>query len=163
MSARQLLGIYLNDHLDGANAGAELARRLEAEAAGAPDADVLSRMAGEIEEDREVLRKLVDRIGSGPDPAQQMAGWAAEKAHRLAVDEKLTVGADLTLLRESETLSLGVEGKLDLLLVLLEVAPAHPELADVDLGALADRAREQRSRLEAFRRNAARRAFAGHR
>ncbi|WP_214369562.1 hypothetical protein [Pseudonocardia sp. H11422] len=159
MSSTDLLSTYLNDHLGGANVGLELARRLQAEAAG-PDAEVFGSLADEIEEDRDTLRQLIEKLGGGQHPVKQAVGWVAEKAHRLAVHEKLTGGAELTWLLECETLSLGVEGKLALWLALLEVVPVYPELGEVDLAGLADRARDQRSRLEVARRNAARRAFA---
>jgi hypothetical protein len=63
-------------------------------------------------------------------------------------------------LLQAESLSLGVEGKLCLWRALIEVAPSYPELAAVDLRKLADRALNQRRRLEVVRLAAARRAFA---
>jgi hypothetical protein len=60
-------------------------------------------------------------------------------------------------------MALGIEGKLGLWTALLAVAPDHPELATVDLAGLAERAREQRGRVEMVRLAAARRAFGGGR
>ncbi|MCU1665821.1 MAG: hypothetical protein JWR58_5886, partial [Pseudonocardia sp.] len=42
----------------------------------------------------------------------------------------------------------------------MEVVAAHPQLSAVDLPTLAERARNQRRRVEAVRLGAARRAFA---
>jgi hypothetical protein len=76
------------------------------------------------------------------------------------VAEILTGSPHLTRLLQAESLSLGVEGKLCLWRALIEVAPSYPELAAVDLRKLADRALDQRRRLEVVRLAAARRAFA---
>lgn len=160
MSATDQLGTYLNDHLGGANAGVEMARRLQHEVRGGPDADLLGPLADEIEEDMGTLRGLIELLGGATNPAKQAAGWVAEKAHRLGVSESVTGSPHLTRLLEAEGLSLGIEGKLGLWLALAEVAPVHPELATADLPRLADRARDQRRRVEAVRLAAARRAFA---
>ena len=37
MTSNEVLGTYLNDHLDGANAGVEMARRLHERAGTGPD------------------------------------------------------------------------------------------------------------------------------
>lgn len=159
MSATDELGTYLNDHLGGASAGVEMARRLQSEVEGDRDAEILGRLAEEIEEDVETLRRLVERLGSSQNPVKQAAGWIAEKVQRLGVAEPITGSAHLTRLLMVESLSLGVEGKLGLWLALAEVVPAHPTLAEVDLSRLAERARDQRRRLEEVRLDVARRTF----
>jgi hypothetical protein len=159
MSATDRLGIYLNDHLAGASAGVEIARRLQEAVQGDPAAEVLGPIATEIEEDRETLRRLVEALGVGKNPVKQAAGWLTEKVHRLG-DERLTHSHDLTLLLQAEGLSLGIEGKLALWLALMEVVSVHPQLSAVDLPALAERARNQRRRVETVRLGVARRAFA---
>jgi hypothetical protein len=160
MTTNGQLGSYLNDHLGGAHAGVEMARQLQDEIQGEADAEVLGRLAEEIEEDLDTLRDLVDTIGSTRHPIKQAAGWVAEKAHRLGVTETRTGSPHLTRLLQAETLSLGVEGKLCLWLALIEVAPSDPQLAAIDLQRLVDRALDQRRRLEVVRLAAARRAFA---
>ncbi|WP_433272589.1 hypothetical protein ACQPZA_19875 [Pseudonocardia xinjiangensis] len=160
MSPTDRLGTYLNDHVGGANAGVEMARQLEEGVRGEPAAAGLGPIAADVEEDLTTLRGLVEALGVGSNPVKQAAGWIAEKVHRIGVDERVTHSRELTLLLQAESLALGVEGKLALWLSLLEVAPAYPQLATVDLPALADRARDQRRRLETVRLGAARAAFA---
>jgi hypothetical protein len=63
------------------------------------------------------------------------------------------------MLLETETLALGIEGKVALWEALLAVASAYPQLAESDLSRLAVRAREQRGRIETVRLAAARRSF----
>lgn len=159
MTSTDLLGTYLNDHLGGASAGVEMARRLQKEVRGEEDAEILGELAEEIEEDRQTLERLVESLGTGTNPVKQGAGWLAEKVQRLGIDEKLTGSAYLSRLLQVESLSLGVEGKLALWLALMEVVPAHPSLADLDLPRLAERARDQRRRLETVRLSVARRTF----
>lgn len=160
MITTERLGTYLNDHLGGATAGAEMARHLHDEVQDEPDGAVLGRFASEIEEDLDTLRALAERIGVTRQPVKRAAGWVAEKVHRVGVSQARTGSPQLSRLLQVESLSLGVEGKLGLWLALIEVQPNIPQLADVDLGTLAERARDQRRRLEAVRLAAVRRAFA---
>lgn len=158
-TSTDLLCTYLNDHLGGAGTGVELAHQLADDVAGTPAAQVLGPLATEIEQDRDVLRELVEKLGSGRNPIKEAAGWVAEKAHRLAVSETIIRDPDLSTMLTAETLSLGVEGKIELWLALQELVPEYPHLADIGLDALVVRARDQRSRLEVVRLAAARRAF----
>jgi hypothetical protein len=77
------------------------------------------------------------------------------------VAETLTAGPHLKRLLEAESMSLGVEGKLCLWLALIEMVPDYPQLTAVDLPVLAERARDQRRRIEAVRLAAVVRAFGG--
>jgi hypothetical protein len=83
----------------------------------------------------------------------------AERAGRLKLNGSLFKYSPLSRLVELEALSLGVEGKLCLWVNLAEL-PQEGGLEDFDLRALADRARDQRKRLEEQRIEAARIAFA---
>jgi hypothetical protein len=159
VASTEVLGTYLNDHLAGANAGVEMARRLHKRAVAGPDAIALGRLAEEIEHDRNELRGLIERLGEAGHPIKKAAGWFAGKAHRLAVTKLLTGDEDLSLLLETETLALGVAGKLALWQALLAVAPAYSQLVEADLVRLAARAREQHSQIETIRLAAARRSF----
>jgi hypothetical protein len=65
---RRLLAIYLNDHLAGATAGLELARRARGSNRDTELGEFLERLTGEIEEDREA--------GTGP------SSWAPGELRR---------------------------------------------------------------------------------
>jgi hypothetical protein len=136
-----------------------MARRLHKRAVAGPDAIALGRLAAEIEHDRNELRGLIERLGEAGHPIKKAAGWFAGKAHRLAVTKLLTGDEDLSLLLETETLALGVAGKLALWQALLAVGPAYSQLVEADLVRLAARAREQHSQIETIRLAAARRSF----
>lgn len=160
MATSDQLSVYLNDHLAGANSGVDMARRLQSDVAGSADAELLGPVGEEIAEDVETLRRLMQRLGVRPNPVKQATGWVVEKAHRAGVMVNVRHGHDLARMLAAESLSLGVEGKRDLWLALIELAPTHPRLAEFDLQRLADRAGDQRGRIEAVRLAAARRAFA---
>jgi len=129
------LSIYLNDHLAGATAGVQLARRL------AP-----GELAEEIEEDRESLLDVMRRLSVGRDHVRAVLGWGGEKALRLKPGGRF---------EELEALSLGVEGKLALWTALRRATGDDPRVRSVDFDALIARARSQRRRLEERRLRAA--------
>jgi hypothetical protein len=158
VTSTTVLGTYLNDHLAGANVGVELARRLHERAGTGPDAATLGRLAEEIENDRDELRRLIEQLGEAGHPMKRAAGWLTGKVHRLTA--KLPrAGEGLGALLETEALALGIEGKLKLWQALLAVAPAHPRLVEADLIRLAARAHEQHGEIEMIRIAAARRSF----
>ena len=160
MGSNELLGVYLNDHLAGAAAGAELAEKLAARGEGTPFGTALSAVAREIREDKDVLEGLVERLGTGKSPVKQAAGWAFEKVTRLRFNRQLTGSEDLTRLLEVEALSLGIEGKLVLWRALREATGLDAGLGAADLDRLIARARQQRETLEPHRLAAAAKAFA---
>ncbi|HEY8626091.1 MAG TPA: hypothetical protein VIL82_08790 [Solirubrobacteraceae bacterium] len=152
------LDTYLNDHLAGASFGSDLARQLVGRVQGAP----MDRIAQEIEEDRQTLTELMDRLGTTKNPVKQAITWLAEKASRV----KLTgigpgTSEELATFLALETLCLGVEGKKELWIALKEIQAEHPPLGTFGLDALIQRATAQREALETDRLAAARRALAG--
>jgi hypothetical protein len=160
MPSKELLGTYLNDHLAGAAAGVELAEKLGATYQGTPFGATVATVAEEIKEDRETLQALMERLGIGRNPVKQATGWVFEKFTRLRFNRRLTGGEHLTRLLETETLSLGIEGKAAMWQALKAVDDLDGELGKADLDRLIFRARRQREALEAHRLEAAAAAFA---
>jgi hypothetical protein len=161
MASTELLRTYLNDHLAGAAAGSELAKKISAEHQGTSTGEFLAELAQDIEQDRVTLAELADRLGVEKDPVKEAAGWFMEKFSRVKLSDRFTGSAELKLLLEFETLSLGIEGKLALWRSLQQVSDRHPELDDTELDSLVKRAQDQRSRLEEHRLETAKRALAG--
>jgi hypothetical protein len=151
------LGIYLNDHLAGATTGLELARRVRGSNEGTDLGRFLDDLVTEIEEDRETLEAVMDRLGVATNPVKRLGGWVAEKAGRLKLNGQLLGYSPLSRLLELEMLHIGVTGKLELWKAL--DATVGTELAEFDLGRLVERAESQRRRLERQRLDAARNAF----
>jgi hypothetical protein len=109
---RDLLGVYLNDHLAGATAGVELARRMAGSAG--PDSaasGTLKRLAAEIAADRGSLIEVMAALGIPLRSYKVFAAWADEKAARLKLNRRLLTRSLLSSLEETEILRLGVEGK----------------------------------------------------
>lgn len=155
MEDNKLLRIYLNDHLAGSIAGEELAKRSRSNNSGTPLAEYLDEFLAELHEEQAVLEGILDSIDATPDRVKRLAAWIAEKAGRLKLNGQITGYSDLSRLVELEGLCLGVEGKLSLWRSLETVADGHDALRPVDLTRLIEQAKRQRSRLEAFRREAA--------
>jgi hypothetical protein len=140
------LSIYLNDHLSGAVAGVELARRAARYNRGNALGDALAKLATELEDDRHSLERIMVRLGVRRDPAKLAVGWTAEKFGRLKLNGSVLSYSPLSRLEELELLLLGVEGKL-----LLWEALRRGELGNVDVTELINRARSQRRRLKHHR------------
>lgn len=145
------LAIYLNDHLLGSTVGRDLARRI----AGRDDAYAaeLVRVAAEIDEDRERLIALMERLDVGRDRLKTIAGWVGEKAARLKLNGHLLSLSPLSRMEELEMLSLGIEGKASLWRALR--ASGDPRLDPAELDELLERAEGQREHVEALRLRAA--------
>jgi hypothetical protein len=109
-----LLATYLNDHLAGATAGRELARRASASNRGSELGRFLEDLARQIDEDRDSLIELMRALGVGVDCVKVVGGWTAAKLGRLKPNGKLLGYSPLSRLLELEGLLLGVRGKLAL-------------------------------------------------
>ena len=155
-----MLSTYLNDHLAGATAGLELARRSRTANRGNRYGDYLDALAGEIERDRDTLLEVMRRLDIGVDHAKQVVAWLAEKLGRLKPNGRVVGYSPLSRLVELELLALGVEGKRALWRSLDRAVGEDPRLAGIDFAELGRRAQAQRRQLEGRRLRAAGEAFA---
>lgn len=146
----ELLHLYLNDHLAGAVAGTELARRAAAENEGTEFGAFLTDLAQEIEVDRLALEALMETLGASRDLLKGGTAWLAEKLGRLKLNGQLTGYSPLSRLLELELLASGVEGKLCLWRALQVVLGPSTQLGD-----LVERGERQRAGLEDWHRRAA--------
>jgi hypothetical protein len=165
-SAQDPLGIYLNDHLAGATAGLDLARRIAGtRQVPAPPAE-LRQFAQEVAEDRDTLLCIMGTLGIPVRSYKVWAAWAGEKASRLKPNGRLTTRSPLSNLEELELLRLGVEGKAAGWRTLRTLADRDSRLEAGQLDELISRARRQAGFLEESRIRAARdvidAADAGH-
>jgi hypothetical protein len=136
----------------------ELARRLRS--SNENDANLgepLKEICAEIEADRETLKRLMDRLDIRRSRGKPAAAWAGEKLGRLKLNGQLTGYSPLSRLVELELLYIGISGKLRLWGA-LELAVGKAQ-ADFDFAQLAERAVDQRSRVEELHLDAAGRAF----
>ncbi len=148
-----LLGIYLNDHLAAATAGAGRARHMVRSYRGSALAGALEPLAADLAEDRAALLDIMRRLGIPVRQYKVYAGRAAERAGRFKANGRLVRRSPLTPLVEVEALRLGVEGKVAAWRALRELADGGEERLDADLlDGLLERARRQRDALEELRR-----------
>lgn len=146
-----MLAIYLNDHLAGATAGLELARRTAAAHRQTADGPALQQLADEIAEDRESLLAVMRVLGVGVQQYKVGAGWLAEKMGRLKLNGSWVSRSPLSSVVELEGLFVGVNGKACLWRTLRALAEEEPRLDRDELDGLVSRAEDQKSRLEHLR------------
>ena len=154
-----MLAIYLNDHLAGATAAVELARRAARSNRGSPYGSFLEKLARELHEDRESLLGIMRDLGVGVDRLKVLGGWGSEKLGRLKLNGRLLGYSPLSRVVELEVLSLAVQGKLALWRLLETMEEDLLASSDVHLAALIDRAQGQAAQLERTRLGAAADAF----
>ena len=153
------LSTYLNDHLAGATGGLELVKRTASSNEGTPYEEFLTRLVREIEEDRETLKAIMDRLDIDQNQLKVSLGWMAEKVGRLKLNDQLIGYSPLSRLVEFEGLMLGVTGKMALWRALQHVAGGDGRLAEFDFGALIARAEAHQTGLEELRLQAAHEAL----
>ena len=153
------VAVYLNDHLAGAVAGSELAKRAASSNEGTTYGTFLAEIQHEIAEDRASLERLMDRLEVKQDKIKTTGAFIGEKLGRLKPNAHLTSYSPLSRVVELEFLALGVTGKLSLWRALLEVADTDDRLDRDELTVLADRAQAQWKGLEEQRLRAVAETF----
>ena len=153
MPDEDLLPTYLQDHHAGAVAGVNLARRAAGANRGTSYGHEIDAIAAEIDADRETLERLMTALGIGPDRRKDTAAWVGERLGRLKRNGTWLSYSPLSRMVELEGLVVGVTGKLSMWEALK--AAGRDPVAGVDYEAMAQRARDQRERLDALRRRAA--------
>ena len=142
------MDVYLNDHLGGAIAGSALAEQIHDRSKGTPLEAVTTKLAAEIEEDRETLLGLMKALDVSRNPIKQVTGWLAEKASRVKFSGGTSGEPDHGLFMALESLRLGVAGKKCLWMALAQVRDDYHGLTAFDLDALIERAVAQGLALE---------------
>jgi len=105
---RQALIAYLRDHLSGSDVAVAVVHRLVSADHSAADRPLFQRLAREFEEDRSVVRAVLNELGASGRSIKRAAGAVSG-----AVLSVTAGGApsELSLLRTLEGLSIGVQGK----------------------------------------------------
>lgn len=155
------MDVYLNDHHAGSMMGSDLAEQLRKDTEGSPLGEVMSAISAQIEEDRETLVDLMEKMGTPKNPVKQATTWLAEKASRVKFSGLTSGEPDVGTFMALETLTLGVKGKASLWRVLIEVADDYEPLRSTDLQRLLARAEAQHDTLESERVAAGRKALHG--
>jgi hypothetical protein len=130
--SRDLLPIYLNDHLAGATVGCELARRAAGSNKGTKLGDFLTEFAAEVEAHRAQLEDVMMRLGIRRDEFKVAAGWVGEKLGRLKLNGRLFEYSPLSRVVELESLIIASQGRESLWRALAVLAPDEPRIVDID-------------------------------
>ena len=154
------MAIYLQDHLAGATAGLELAKRAHGANRETEFEAALAALRDEIDADRATLIAVMSLLSVGRDRPKETGAWLAEKAGRLKLNGQLRGYSPLSRVVELEGLMLGATGKLRLWETLAGLPEIDGRLAGVDLDALRARAESQRTRIAELLARATALAFA---
>jgi hypothetical protein len=141
--SRELLPIYLNDHLAAATAGCDLAKRSAGSNEGTELGDFLTWFAAEAEADRAQLEEVMDLLEVRRDPIKMGGAWLGEKLGRLKLNGRLLEYSPLSRVIELEALVAGVTAKLGMWRTLAAAAATEPRLVEVDFVQLTQRAAGQ--------------------
>ena len=152
--SRELLPIYLNDHLAAATAGVDLAKRAAGQNAGNEFGEFLHDLAGEVDAHRNLLEDVMARLDVRRDQAKIGAGWLAEKLGRLKLNGRLVEYSPLSRVIEFEGLIAGSHARRNLWRTLAAAAPEEPRIADIDFVHQVQRVDEQLERLEQLHESA---------
>lgn len=112
--ARELLGIYLDDHLSGATAGAQRIARMAEDFIDTPFYAPLSELSLDIERERARLAALVAALDLPRRRLRQAVSWAGERVGRLKGNGAVVSRSPLTPLLETELMRSAIIGKLGL-------------------------------------------------
>ena len=140
------LSTYLQDHLAGALHAIEVLKAMRDHFEGEPLGVFAREMLVEIENDREVLARLTERIGGTAGGIKEWGAWLAEKVSRLKLKHGSADG--LGTFEALEFLVIGIHGKWALWRALEIVASFDSRLQGVDFIKLIARAEEQHKRAE---------------
>ncbi len=108
----------------------------------------MATIADEIEQDRQTLEALMERLGTTANPVKQGLTWMAEKIGALKFSGATTGDQAQGTMLALETLSLGVEGKRCLWESLTVIPDPDPAIAELDLPDLMARAATQRATID---------------
>lgn len=145
---------YLNDHLAGSAGALDLIRSLAGSAEDPADSRFFRELEAKVEQDRELLKQLLEKIGKSGSALLQVAGDLTGKAGRLKLMWEGLRPGELGRYEAMEMLALGIHGKRLLWVMLGQLAPWIPEwkgiaFSDLELDAVAQRDAVEARRVEA--------------
>jgi hypothetical protein len=153
----EALATYLQDHLAGSVHAVGLLEFMRDEHPREPLGQFASDLLIEIESDRDVLRRLAERVGSGSSGSKELGAWFGERLSRIKLHHHTDDG--LGTFEALEFLELGIGGKLALWRALGAAAPTDARLQGIDFEHLVARAEFQQSQVEERRLEAAQAAL----
>jgi hypothetical protein len=151
------LGIYLRDHLGGAQIAVQLLQAMCDKQEDERYRDFAKRILPEIQADDNTLRSIIEAIAEEPSSIKNAGGWLLEKLTRLKLGH--TRSARLELFEALEMLSLGIAGKRSLWKALQAISKQDIRLDKYDFNTLLHRADDQFQAIDNERLRLARQVF----
>jgi hypothetical protein len=142
---------YLNDHLAGSAGAVRLIDHLAAHQDDPAETEFFQSLKAKVEADREQLRDLLTRAGLKESAALQVAGKVTAGVSNLKLRWEGLEPGELGMLEALEMLTLGIQGKRQLWVMLADLSPAFPEWQDIPFADLELAAIRQRDEVEARR------------
>lgn len=142
---------YLNDHLAGSAGAIGLIQKLATSAEVPEEAGFFHDLEQKVEGDRTLLKDLIARLGENSSAMLQAAGTLTGAASRLKLNWEGMEPGQLGRFEAVEMLTLGIQGKRLLWLMLSEVAAFVPEWEGIDFASLELEAIDQRDAVEDLR------------
>lgn len=153
------LTTYLNDHLAGSVAAVELLDHLIKLQRGSAVERELAAVRAEVEEDQKTLQSLLREVGGKESAVRKAVAWLTEKLGQAKLRLDDPGNGELRVLEALEALTLGIQGKAALWRALAAASAQLPQLQQLDLAALEQRALKQSQRLDTLRLRAAPKAL----
>ncbi len=153
------LAIYMNDQLALGVLWREIARRSQKSNQATELGAALERVATAIAEDIATFEDIMRRIDIPKNAAKPVLAMAGERFGRLKLNGRLRGYSPLSRFQELDILVMGIENKVTLWENLRDHAGLGTRLPDIDFDMLIERARGQRTQLEAFHAQAGREAL----
>lgn len=150
---------YLSDHLAGAVSAVELMQHVETVYANTDTARLIAGVRTDVEADLQTLQSLAAKLNVTESSPRKAAAWLGARMVELKLRLEDSSNGALYLLEALETLAMGIDGKLGLWHGLAAASVETPSLRGTDFEHLAQRAQEQRQRIEPARLDAARKVF----
>lgn len=155
----RLLASYINNHLAGSVAGIELARRCLVSSRGTELGIFLQQLVHEMEEERSLLKQLLDKLGLPEQSVKKLGAWVFEKLGEIAIGDYARKHPALAQVFELEGVLLGSTARHGLW-TLLEICRGTDERINfIDFGFYRSRAEKHCRELERHRQMAARGVF----
>jgi hypothetical protein len=160
MGDDRFLEIYMRDQLALGVAWRELAGRSARSNRGTPAGEALAEVHRGIAADVETFKGIMRALRFAGSTPKNVIALVGERAARLKLNGRIVRYSPLSRFEELDALIIGIEGKAMLWATLRESAGLERRLPGIDFGALINRARDQRARLEPHHREAAKEALA---
>lgn len=109
---KDLVELYLSDHLTGATAGLERVVRMEGDFVDTPVYKQISVVADSIRRERALLQQIIHDLGFKQKPYRQALAWVGERAGRIKLNNRILSRSPMTLVLEAELMRSAVMGKL---------------------------------------------------